>query len=198
MVRVPEHFGQLSLGYALAFTLCCDCRADGYESVFVGSNQETIEKTAQMAAPAAQKAAEVGSGIGSAAIGNAGKLVNSVGSTASGLFGAAAGAVKERQDARAQRKALLDARSQVLATAVMSLAAVRFEQDWSQAVAAGVRLSLENPGYYALVTYEAKVDKDSLGDYAGIFMGRSENMGASVHRHLSGGGNPDVYADVDT
>ncbi len=51
-------------------------------------------------------------------------------------------------------------------------------------------------GCYALATYATSVKKDDYGSFRDIYIGKSCNMGASIHDDIVGRGNVDVYADV--
>lgn len=147
--------------------------------------KEGAKGAAQVAAPAAKKAAGAGAAVGA---------------KAAGIFGAAAaGVAKAAGDAaerRAQEKAVADARQQLLQSALFKTSAVDFEMEWGKASEASGSLPLKAPGYFVIATYKGKPGDGKLYDYQGVFVARSEDMGASIHAHLNGGGDPDVYADA--
>jgi len=147
---------------------------------------------AEAAAPVARRAASAGS----AAVDAAGKAASGVVERGGRVAGAAVGAVRGKRDSRDQRKALLEARRQILASASASLGAEQFLADWEAASAASLLLPLKSAGYYVLASYKGKPGKNDWGKYAEVYVGRSLDMGASVHGHLTGYGNPDVYADM--
>ena len=179
----------------------------------IASNPEAVEqmsKTANMAAEAVSagvKAAEAAaeavspvtqkvSYVGSAAVDAAGKTAAGVFEKGGRVADAAVGAVKDHREAREQAKALLEARRQILASASASLGAEQFQSDWEKAIAGNFPLPLKSAGYYVIAVYKGKSGKNDWGKYADIYVGRSQDMGASVRGHLSGDGNPDVYADM--
>ena len=179
----------------------------------IASNPEAVEqmtKTAKMAADAVSagvKAAEAAAEavapvtqrvayVGTAAADAAGKTASGVFEKGGRVAGAAVGAVKDRRESREQAKALLEARRQILASASVSVSAERFQSDWEKASAENLLLPLKSAGYYVIVVYKGKPGKNDWGKYADVYVGRSQNMGASVHDHLSGDANADVYADM--
>lgn len=140
------------------------------------------------------------------------KAPDALGGQAEKLFGAARGAaaavgekgqaagdaIKKTFDARAQEKARREARRTLLDGAGIRMSAVQFLDNWG----AQERLDQAGDGYlaycgcYAIATYSSAVKKDDYGSFKDVFIGKSENMGASIHADIVGLGNVDVYADV--
>ena len=103
--------------------------------------------------------------------------------------------MKSVEKKREEKKLLQDLREQYLGSASAAYDATTFESNYAKARADGISVPLNSPGYYAIAVYKLKPGKNNLAGYEEIFVGRSENMGDSVHSHLAGTGNPDVYAD---
>ncbi len=162
----------------------------------INAGAETAGAAAETLSPVAKKVTSAGAEAGEKVKDAAGKAFSGASKRVGKLFDGASDAVKNAQDARAREKALLEARQQVLAGASASLSAADFEKNWSQAIESNGLMPLKIPGYYAIATYKGKPARDGAAKYTGLFMGRSEDMGASIHRHLNGDGNPDVYADM--
>ena len=79
------------------------------------------------------------------------------------------------------------------------MSAETFLENWSTSDKLGVTPGggyLGYSGCYAIATYDAAVKKDDYGTFRDIYVGKSSNMGASIHADVSGKGNHDVYADV--
>ena len=147
---------------------------------------------AEAVAPVARRAASAGS----AAVDAAGKVATGAVEKGGHVADAAAGAVKSKRELRDQRKALLEARRQILASASASFSAEQFLTDWKKAQEANLLLPLKSAGYFVLAVYKGKPGKNDWSKYLEVYVGRSLDMGASVYGHLTGDGNPDVYADV--
>ncbi len=162
----------------------------------IDAGAKTATAAAEAIAPVAEKAVSAGAEAGGKAKDAAGKIVSDATKMVGGIADNAVGAVKNAQEERARQKALVDARRQVLAGAAASMSASDFERDWEAACESGLSLPLKSPGYYAIATYKGKPGKDGIARYKDVYMARSEDMGASIHRHFTGGGNPDVFADV--
>lgn len=116
-----------------------------------------------------------------------------------GEKGQAAGdAIKKSFDARAQERARREARRALLDGAGIRMPVSQFLENWETQE----KLDQVNGGYlaycgcYAIATYPAVVKKDDYGSFRDIYIGRSENMGSSIHADIVGLGNVDVYADV--
>lgn len=148
------------------------------------------------AAPVVKKAAEKGAAAGSKAAGLMGSAAAGVAKAAGGVTDSASAAMKESAERRAQEKLLAEARQQLLQSATAKMKAADFEAEWEKAQIAGAITPLRSPGYFVIAVYKGKPNDVKLHDYKDVFVSRSENMGASIHRHLSGDGNPDVYADM--
>lgn len=117
-----------------------------------------------------------------------------------GAKGHAAGdAIKRTVEARAQEKARHEARRALLDGAGIRMSVDQFMENR----AAQAKLSsqagddyLAYCGCYAIATYPGPVKKDDYGSFRDIYIGKSRNMGQSIHADIVGGGNVDVYADV--
>lgn len=158
--------------------------------------KDGVKGAAQAAAPAAKKAAGAGTAVGAKAASVFGAAAAGVAKAAGDASGSAAGAVKAASEKRAQEKAVADARQQLLQSALSKMSAVDFETEWGKALGASGPLPLQAPGYFVIAVYKGKPGEGRLHDYKNVFVARSEDMGASVHAHLSGAGDPDVYADA--
>lgn len=162
----------------------------------ITAGAKTAETAAEVVSPVAKKAAAAGAEMGNQVAGAAGKAITGASKRVGGLIDGASSKVRGAKEARVREADLQEARRQVLAGASATLDAKGFEHDWAAAAEKGLPAPLKSPGYYAIATYKGKPGKDGAANYEGIYVGRSDNMGASVHRHLDGGGNPDVYADM--
>lgn len=116
-----------------------------------------------------------------------------------GEKGQAAGdAIKKSFDARAQEKARREARRALLDGAGIRMSVSQFLENWDTQE----KLDQASGGYlaycgcYAIATYPGTVKKDDYGSFRDIYIGSSENMGASIRADIVGLGNVDVYADV--
>ena len=125
-----------------------------------------------------------------------GSAAAGVAKAAGGVTDSASAAMKESAERRAQEKSLAEARQQLLQSATAKMKAADFEAEWEKAQIAGAITPLRSPGYFVIAVYKGKPNDGKLHDYKDVFVSRSENMGASIHRHLSGDGDPDVYADM--
>ena len=155
-----------------------------------------IKEAAVAATPYVKKAVEKGVAAGSktadAVSGAASDVVAAVGDTAGSAFSA----LKASSEKHIQKKELADARQQLLRGATAKMNARDFIVEWEGACQLGSVPPLKSPGYFVIASYEGKPNDAKLHDYADVFVARSENMGESIHRHLRGEGNPDVYADM--
>lgn len=158
--------------------------------------KEGAKGAAQVAAPAAKKAAGAGAAVGAKAAGIFGAAAAGVAKAAGDASGSAADAVKKASERRAQEKAVADARQQLLQSALLKTSAVDFEMEWGKALETSGSLPLKAPGYFVIATYKGKPGDGKLHDYQSVFVARAEDMGASIHAHLNGDGDPDVYADA--
>lgn len=159
-------------------------------------NKDEIKGAVDAAAPLVKKAAEKGAQAGSKAARFVGDAASNVVKAAGDATDSAAEAMKASAERRAQEKALAEARQQLLQSATAKMKAVDFEVEWGKVQQSGGTAPLKSPGYFVIAVYKNKPGDNKLHDYRDVFVSRSEDMGASVHRHLSGGGNPDVYADM--
>lgn len=111
---------------------------------------------------------------------------------------AAGAAIKRSIDEKAQEKARREARRALLDGAGIRMSVSQFLENWN----AQEKLAQVHDGYlaycgcYAIATYSSAVKKDDYGSFKGIYIGKSENMGSSIHADIIGLGNVDVYADV--
>ena len=159
-------------------------------------NKDEIKEAVDVAVPIAKKAAEKGAKAGSKAAGLVGNAAAEVAKVASNATDSAAEAMKSSVERRAQLKALEEARQQLLQSATARMGADDFESEWEKSQQAGAMPPLKSPGYFVIAVYKNKPGDGRLYDYRDVFVSRSEDMGASIYRHLTGGGNPDVYADM--
>ena len=140
------------------------------------------------------------------------KAPDVLGGRAEKLFGAARGAaaavgekgqaagdaIRKSFDAREQEKARHEARRVLLDGAGIRMSAAQFLENWGTQE----KLDQASGGYlaycgcYAIAIYPSAVKKDDYGSFRDIYIGSSENMGASIHADIIGVGNVDVYADV--
>ena len=162
----------------------------------IGAGDKTAEAAAEALGPVASKARGAGAEIGGKAVGAGRKAISDTSKKVGGLIGGASSKVKGVQEARAKEKGLADARRQILLSASASVSAADFEHDWQNALDCNGIMPLRSPGYYVIATYKGKPGRDAAANYEDVYVARSENMGESVHRHICGGGNPDVYADI--
>lgn len=140
------------------------------------------------------------------------KAPDALGGQAEKLFGVARGAaaavgekgqaagdaIKKSFDTRAQEKARREARRALLDGAGIRMPVSQFLENWETQE----KIGQANGGYlaycgcYAIATYPSAVKKDDYGSFRDIYIGRSENMGASIRADIVGLGNVDVYSDV--
>lgn len=158
--------------------------------------KEGAKGAAQVAAPVAKKAAGAGAAAGVKVAGIFGAAAAGVAKVAGDASDSAADAMKAASERRAQEKAVADARQQLLQNALSRMSVVDFKAEWEKAVAISGILPLKTPGYFVIATYKGKPGDSKLYDYKNVFVARSEDMGTSVQAHLSGTGDPDVYADA--
>ncbi|OUO86761.1 hypothetical protein C2L80_12785 [Rubneribacter badeniensis] len=158
---------------------------------------------APVVSPFAKKAADAVAGKAPEALSAGAEKVAGAAKGAAATLGAAkdkaAGAVRSAADARAQERARKTARKTLLDGAGIRMSAETFLENWSTSDKLGVTPGggyLGYSGCYAIATYDAAVKKDDYGTFRDIYVGKSSNMGASIHADVSGKGNHDVYADV--
>lgn len=116
-----------------------------------------------------------------------------------GEKGQAAGdAIKKSFDVRAQEKARREARRALLDGAGIRMSVSQFLENWDtqEKINQAEGGYLAYCGCYAIATYPGAVKKDDYGSFRDIYIGSSENMGASIRADIVGLGNVDVYADV--
>lgn len=159
-------------------------------------NKDEIKKAVDAASPLVQKVAEKSAAAGSKAAGFAGEAAIGVAKAASNATDSASAAMKASAERRAHEKELAEARQQLLQSATARMEAAAFEREWSKAIQSGGPAPLKSPGYFVIAVYKGKANNGKLHDYSDVFVARAEDMGASIHRHMSGLGNPDVYADM--
>lgn len=156
-------------------------------------------KVAPVVAPIAKKAADAGARrVGVAAKGAASRV--------GGALGGPRDAVKSAADAQAQERARKLARKTPLDGAGIRMSAEKFMENWAMqaslggaagAASAGVTGGyLAYSGCYVIITCDGAVRKDDYSRYRELYVGKAENMGASIRADFVGLGNPDVYADV--
>lgn len=103
-------------------------------------------------------------------------------------------------DVRAQEKARKLARKTLLDGAGIRMSSTSFMENWDvqsklpEGSAGGGYLDC--CGCYAIITCDGAVHKDDYSKYRELYVGKSVNMGVSIHDDFIGKGNPDVYADV--
>ena len=164
-------------------------------------HRDQIEGAAKAAAPVAQKAVEKATDAGTKAADSAKGAAKVVTKKAREAADSANEARQAAAEKRAQEKEVADARQQLLQGATARMAATDFEAQWNAATGnasdgGATALPLKSPGYFAIATYKGKPNSGKLYDYREVFVARSEDMGQSIHDHLRGRGNPDVYADM--
>lgn len=169
-----------------------------------------LPKVAPVVAPIAKKAADaaaervpeaVDAGarrVGAAAKGTASRV--------GGALGGASNAVRNAADARAQERARKLARKTLLDGAGIRMSAEKFMENWAMQAslggAAGTASAGVTGGYlaysgcYVIITCDGAVHKDDYSRYRELYVGKAENMDASIRADFVGLGNPDVYADV--
>lgn len=163
---------------------------------------EQIPKIAPVIAPAAKKAANVVADKVPGAVGEGAGKVAGAAKNAAGALGGAAGSVrnaaKDAAEVRAQEKARELARKTLLDGAGIRMSAAKFQENWGvQSKVPGAHEGyLAYSGCYVVITCDSAVRKDDYSRYRELFVGKSENIGASIHDDFVGRGNPDVYADV--
>lgn len=112
---------------------------------------------------------------------------------------AAGDKVRDAIEEREREKMLKAARRALLDGAGNKLTVEQFRQNWSLQV---TPMGIMGDGYmafsgcYAIATYPSAVKRGDFGQFKGIYIGKSENMGQSIYNDLIGLGNVDVYADV--
>ncbi len=132
----------------------------------------------------------------------AGKVFGAMKGAASsvGEKGSAVGsAIHNAAEARAQEKARKEARRVLLDGAGIRMSVGQFLENWETQQRLSAQADdgyLSYCGCYAIATYASAVKKDDYGSFRDIFIGKSTDMGSSIHADITGRGNIDVYADV--
>lgn len=163
---------------------------------------EQLPKVAPVVAPAVRNVANVVADKVPGAVGEGAGKVAGAAKGAAGALGGAVGSVrnaaKDAAEVRAQEKARELARKTLLDGAGIRMSAARFQENWNaQSKAPGGHEGyLAYSGCYVVITCDSAVRKDDYSRYRELFVGKSENIGASIHDDFVGRGNPDVYADV--
>lgn len=175
---------------------------------FAQAAAEQLPKIAPVLAPAAKKVADAAAEKLPAAVDEGvGKVAGAVKGAAGAVGGAMGGAdagtrdkVKEAIDFRAQEKARMLARKTLLDGAGIRMSAEKFTENWeTQQKLVDAQAGegyLAYSGCYVVITCDGAVHKDDYSKYRELYVGKSENMGASIHADFIGLGNADVYADV--
>lgn len=172
---------------------------------FAPAAKQILQKLPDMA-PVAQKAAgaiqekapeAVNAGAG-AVFGAVKGAVDTVGGAVGGIGHVAGDKIKGTFDARAQEKARREARRTLLDGAGIRMSVSQFMENWNNQAKLQQADSdyLAYSGCYAIATYGGAVRNDDFGSFKEIYIGKSENMGKSIHADIVGLGNVDVYADV--
>ena len=103
-------------------------------------------------------------------------------------------------DVRAQEKARKLARKTLLDGAGIRMSSTSFMENWDVQSKLQERSTgegyLNYCGCYVIITCDGAVHKDDYSKYREIYVGKSTNMGASIHDDFVGKGNADIYADV--
>lgn len=187
---------QVLLGVASVAAMALDAAKDPKVQAAAKAAWEHKDEIRDTAAPVVKKATEIGVAAGSKAAEIMGSAAAGAAKVAGDVTDSAAETMKASAEKRAQEKALAEARQQLLQSATAKMKAVDFEAEWDKAQQTGTIAPLKSPGYFVIAVYKSKPIESRLHDYKEVFVSRSENTGASLHRHLSGEGNPDVYADM--
>lgn len=107
--------------------------------------------------------------------------------------------VKESVEAREREKARKAARRALLDGAGNQMPVVQFLQNWEIQNGAAVQPGdgyMGFSGCYVIATYAHPVKKGDFSKFRDLYVGKSENVGDSIFKDLTGRGNVDVYADV--
>lgn len=163
-----------------------------------------LPKIAPVVAPAAKKvvgvAAEKAPDAVAAGFGKVAAAAKGAAEAAGGAAVGARNAVQGAIDAKAQEKARKLARRTLLDGAGIRMSSTSFMENWDvqsklQEGSAGEGY-LNYCGCYVIITCDGAVHKDDYSKYREIYVGKSANMGASIHDDFVGKGNADIYADV--
>lgn len=163
-----------------------------------------LPKIAPVVAPAAKKvvgaAAEKAPDAVAAGFGKVAAAAKGAAEAAGGAAAGARNAVQGAIDVRAQEKARMLARKTLLDGAGIRMSSTSFMENWDvqsklQEGSTGEDY-LNYCGCYVIITCDGAVHKDDYSKYREIYVGKSMNMGASIHDDFVGKGNADVYADV--
>lgn len=163
-----------------------------------------LPKIAPVVAPAAKKvagvAAEKAPGAVAAGFGKVAAVAKGAAAAAGDAVGGARNTMQGAIDARAQEKARMLARKTLLDGAGIRMSSTSFMENWD--VQSKLQESGAGEGYlsycgcYAVIACDGAVHKDDYSKYREIYVGKSTNMGKSIHDDFVGRGNADVYADV--
>lgn len=133
----------------------------------------------------------------------AGKVASTARDAAGAIGDATRGAresIGVAASSRAEEKARKLARKTLLDGAGTRMSAERFMEGWATqeglAEGQGGTGYLDFVGCYVVVTCEGAVHRDDYSRYRDLYVGKSTNMGRSIHDDFTGRGNVDVYADV--
>ena len=163
-----------------------------------------LPKIAPVVAPAAKKvvgaAAEKAPDAVAAGFGKVAAAAKGAAEAAGGAAAGARNAVQGAIDIRAQEKARKLARRTLLDGAGIRMSSASFMENWD--VQSKLQEGSTGEGYlnycgcYVIITCDGAVHKDDYSKYREIYVGKSTDMGASIHDDFVGKGNADVYADV--
>ena len=163
-----------------------------------------LPKIAPVVAPAAKKVAGVAAEKDPEAVamgfGKVADAAKGAAAAAGDAVGGARSVVQGAIDAKVQEKARKLARRTLLDGAGIRMSSSSFMENWD--VQSKLQESSADEGYlnycgcYVIITCDGAVHKDDYSKYREIYVGKSANMGASIHDDFTGKGNADVYADV--
>lgn len=177
--------------------------------LFIKKAAPYIKDVAPAVAPHVQKAVHAVADKAPEAVGaQAAKVADAAKSAANKVVDTAnkaGGAMHDAAEKRAQEKARKLARKTLLSGAGRHIEAQTFLKTWDDQrdlaskldgpAAAGIDLYAFS-GCYITVTCDGAVKKDDFSKYREVYVGKAANMGEAIHADFTGGGNPDVYADV--
>lgn len=107
--------------------------------------------------------------------------------------------IRSKVDAHAEEKARKEARRTILDGAGIRMPSEQFLDNWKSREKIPGQTSegyLSYSGCYVIATYSSPVRKDDYSAFRELYVGKSDNIGASIYSDLTGGGNVDIYADV--
>lgn len=154
-----------------------------------------VKKAAEAGMDAGAKAAQAGKETGVKAAHAGKETANGIAKKAREAAERAGESVKNAAEEHAENKALSEARQQLLKSASMQKTAADFAEEWATATEAGLIRPLKTPGYYVIAVYKNKPRSGALDKYDNLYVGCAQDAGASIYEHLTGFGNPDIYAD---